>query len=235
MREIFISDIHGQFKAFTSLLSQLNYNPRKDQLYLLGDYIDRGPQSNQLIRYLLQLQQIAGEHVVFLKGNHERMMLDAFENADDSDVSLWIQNGGRETLKSYAGNRLLKDSFDEIHKWITNEFAEHYHFIKNLENYRETKEHILVHAGINPSLDNWKETPEEELLWIRSPFLENTVSTTKKVIFGHTPTMTLQEDAGVWFQPDKIGIDGGAGFNKQLNALIYHNGEYHVESVIIET
>ncbi|MFB4166260.1 metallophosphoesterase [Alteribacillus sp. JSM 102045] len=78
MREIFISDIHGQFKAFTSLLFQLNYDPKKDHFYLLGDYVNRDPQSYQLIRYLLQLQEEAGPRIVFLKGNHEHMMLDAF-------------------------------------------------------------------------------------------------------------------------------------------------------------
>ncbi|RSL33891.1 serine/threonine protein phosphatase [Salibacterium salarium] len=233
-REIFISDIHGQCEAFTSLLTKLDYDPAEDILYLLGDYIDRGPQSYDVIDYLLELKDKAGPRITFLKGNHEAMMLHAFQNEEDSDVSLWMQNGGKEALRSYVGDDLISSPFDEIQHVIRRDYPDHLDFIQNLQLYEETKDHILVHAGIDPSLDNWKEASAETFVWMRSPFLETNHSTGKTVIFGHTPTLTLHQDSSVWFQSDKIGIDGGAGFQKQLNALIYENAEYSTVSVPIE-
>ncbi|MDQ0300487.1 serine/threonine protein phosphatase 1 [Salibacterium salarium] len=233
-REIFISDIHGQFEAFTSLLAKLDYQPAEDVLYLLGDYIDRGPQSNEVIEYLLELKETAGSNITFLKGNHEAMMLDAFENEDKSNVGLWFENGGRETLKSYVGDDLISSPFDEIEHAIRRDYPDHLEFIKNLQLYEETTDHILVHAGIDPFLENWKQASEHTFVWIRSPFLESNHSVDKTVVFGHTPTLTLHEDASVWFQSDKIGIDGGAGFQKQLNALIYEDAAYSTVSVPVE-
>ncbi|WP_026701532.1 metallophosphoesterase family protein [Salibacterium aidingense] len=233
-RDIFISDIHGQFKTFTSLLTKLEYDPEQDRLFLLGDYIDRGPQSFQVIRYLLQLKELAGDNITFLMGNHEDMMLHAFQQEDSTDISLWMQNGGMETLKSYIGAELVESPFDEIEHAIRQDFPEHLDFIENLQLYEETPEHILVHAGIDPYEEHWKDAAARTFVWIRSPFLEKQHSADKTVIFGHTPTPTLHQDAGVWFQSDKIGIDGGAGFDMQLNALIFENEEYHVVSMPVD-
>ncbi|MGY4691122.1 metallophosphoesterase family protein [Salibacterium sp. K-3] len=229
-----MSDIHGQCDTFASLLKRVNYKPEQDRLFLLGDFIDRGPQSFEVIRYVLELQEEAGGSITCLKGNHEDMMLQAFQNEDQSDVTLWMQNGGEDTLRSYVGNELADSPFDEIVHAIRRDFPDHLDFLENLQLFEETPEHILVHAGIDPFAEDWKEASPRTFVWIRSPFLEKQHSAGKTVVFGHTPTPTLHENAGPWFQSDKIGIDGGAGFEMQLNALIYENEDYQVVSMPVQ-
>ncbi|SFP32972.1 metallophosphoesterase family protein [Salibacterium halotolerans] len=234
-RDIFISDIHGQFEAFVSLLHRIDYQPEQDRLFLLGDFIDRGPQSFDVIRYILDLKNQEGADVTCLMGNHEDMMLQAFQDEDADGFSLWMENGGGNTLRSYVGEELAGSPFDEIVHAIRRDFPEHLDFMDNLQRYAETPEHILVHAGIDPFAEDWKESEPRTFVWIRSPFLEKTHNAGKTVIFGHTPTPTLHENAQPWFQSDKIGIDGGAGFNMQLNALIYENDTYTVISEPVQT
>ncbi|MFD2706870.1 metallophosphoesterase family protein [Salibacterium lacus] len=229
-RDIYISDIHGQFETFVSLLNRIDYQPEQDRLFLLGDFIDRGPQSFDVIRYVMELKEQDGADITCLLGNHEVMMLQAFQNEDTGGFSLWMENGGESTLQSYLGEDLVDSPLDEIIHAIRRDFPEHLDFMENLQRFEETSEHILVHAGIDPSAEDWKESEPHTFVWIRSPFLEKTHGAGKTVIFGHTPTPTLHDNAGPWFQSDKIGIDGGAGFNMQLNALLYENGSYNVVS-----
>ncbi|SFM11186.1 metallophosphoesterase family protein [Salibacterium qingdaonense] len=229
-RDIFISDIHGQFETFVSLLNRIDYQPEQDRLFLLGDFIDRGPQSFDVIRYVLELKEQDGADITCLLGNHEDMMLQAFQNEDTGGFSLWMENGGESTLQSYVGEDLADSPLDEITHAIRRDFPEHLDFMENLQRFEETSEHILVHAGIDPFAEEWKESEPRTFVWIRSPFLEKPHGVGKTVIFGHTPTPTLHENAGPWFQSDKIGIDGGAGFGMQLNALLFNNGSYHVVS-----
>lgn len=227
MRLLYISDIHGQYSALAALLKKIK--PASDDvLIFLGDYVDRGPDSRKVIDLLLQLKKDPDIHTYFLMGNHESMMIEALQNPDDpSAVSIWLQNGGRETLLSYM-NKDHSLPYEEAASLFKNEYPDHYHFIQYLSIYHETEDHIAVHAGINPEHDHWKDTSNHDFLWIRDPFhyadLLNTHG--KTVIFGHTPTLHFHEHGGVWFQSDKIGIDGGAGFRKQLNALIYEDGAY---------
>ncbi|RKD69748.1 serine/threonine protein phosphatase 1 [Sinobaca qinghaiensis] len=227
MRYLFISDIHGQYSALAALLKKLE--PASDDILIfLGDYVDRGPDSRKVIDLLLELKNDPDMHTYFLMGNHESMMIEALQHPEAEDaVSLWLHNGGRETLLSYMqkGHSL---PYEEAASLFKNEYPGHYQFIQQLSIYHETDDHIAVHAGIDPDRDDWKDTSTHDYLWIREAFHYSDILNTngKKVIFGHTPTLRFHEDAGIWFQSDKIGIDGGAGFKKQLNALIYEDGAY---------
>ena len=96
-----IGDIHGCFDSLKRLIEETIQINHGDKVILLGDYIDRGTQSKEVVDYIIELQD-KGFDVISLLGNHEAMLLDAYKNNDA--VPPWIQNGGAETLKSFGIN-----------------------------------------------------------------------------------------------------------------------------------
>lgn len=195
-----IGDIHGCFDHLKELLTNLQYTP-EDQLIFLGDYIDRGPNSYEVVEYLIQFQ-ITHQNVVFLKGNHEDMMgLSLRPQSFSNDTKTWFENGGKQTRESYQKNGFTLNSWDTMPK-------SHAHFFQNLRMYYENNDCVFVHAGVPP----WKypESPLsscslDELLWIRWEFMESEKDFGKIIIFGHTP------DFKVLYEKNKICIDTCCG------------------------
>jgi serine/threonine protein phosphatase 1 len=213
---------------FNQLLSKLNYDPREDQLILLGDYVDRGTQSRDVIEQAIKLHE---DGAVVLRGNHDQMFIDAtnFNNED-----LFIFNGGMDTVESYMEDTCYDYSYYlEGMRIIREDYKHHVDFLKfGTEFYYETDNHIFVHAGINPNANHWKYTEPDELLWIRDEFIHNPTRIEDKiVVFGHTPTINLHDSADIWFGGDKIGIDGGACFGGQMNCLEINDDSYVVHSI----
>lgn len=232
IRTLVISDIHGCFDEFNVLLKKVNYNPEKDQLILLGDYVDRGLKSSSVLDQVSNLQLNCG--AIILRGNHDQMMLDAF-NKEDKD-SLWIQNGGFSTIESYVGYNFFENGFDwdrylEAKKFIRNHCSDHIEFLKTLKLHHEDENHIYVHAGLHPMYENWKEQPRENFIWIRDIFINNLTTVNKKVVFGHTPVINLHGKSDIWFSEDKIGIDGACAYGYQLNCLEITDYGYRTYSV----
>lgn len=100
--------------------------------------------------------------------------------------------------------------------------------------YHETDTHIFVHAGIDPFKQSWKETSNQDFIWIREMFYKQpNMNTDKRVIFGHTPALHLHNSSEIWFSEngDKIGIDGACAYGKQLNCLEISNEYYICHSV----
>ncbi|MDO9580701.1 MAG: metallophosphoesterase family protein [Bacteroidales bacterium] len=166
-----IGDIHGCFDAFRSLLEQKIQIKESDQIILLGDYIDRGTQSKEVIDYIIDLKA-KGFDIVPLLGNHEAMLLDAYEN--EELVSTWIQNGGSETLKSFNITS-LKD--------IEPNYIE---FFKGLTCYHALDEYLFVHGGfndsdINPFADKYS------MIWVCRKTYENPLLINKIIIHAHRP------------------------------------------------
>ncbi|MEK3759153.1 metallophosphoesterase family protein [Paenibacillus sp. FSL P4-0338] len=228
IRTLVISDIHGCIEEFNLLLRRAEYNPSRDQLILLGDYVDRGPDSRAVVEQVKRLAEAEG--VIVLRGNHDQMACDALAGEDDKRDTHWITNGGFHTLLSYCGGRdsvlLHPDSgwrdYTEMKRFMRTEYKEHLDFLGSLPYYYETQTHLFVHAGIDPSLADWRTQREYDFIWIREPFYNHPVTSAEKtVVFGHTSTVDLQDGAGVWFSPlgDKIGIDGGCVYGEQLNCL----------------
>lgn len=191
---IAIGDIHGCYKSLEALLQKLeSYADRR--FVFIGDYIDRGPDSKKVVDRLIELQKEID--CVFLRGNHEQMLLDAFNN---DEFKLWLINGGRSTLKSYNINHsgALPDS--------------HQKFYNQTKHYYNTSNYFFVHAGLSPlktikqCLQNEEEM--EEFLWERSHLNAFETPWEKTVVFGHTPRQ----------QPIKknrmIGIDTGCVFDR---------------------
>ncbi|OWA33297.1 serine/threonine protein phosphatase [Saccharibacillus sp. O16] len=234
-RTFAISDIHGELELLERLLTHIHYNPASDQLVLLGDYIDRGPQSMQTLEKVMELR--AGGAIV-LMGNHEDLMLRALVEGGEEDWKRWVvRNGGYATLQSYGfSDRQLRIETGEQYRRpeLRSETLErHLDFIRSLDLYYETDTHIFVHAGIPPG-KTAAESDRSELVWIREEFHKG-YQGAKTVIFGHTPTRGLHgdpDDDGLYYGSNRIiGIDGGAVFGGQLNVLDVGSGEtYYIRS-----
>ncbi|WP_172370984.1 metallophosphoesterase family protein [Sporosarcina jiandibaonis] len=219
-RILAISDIHGEIELFERLLSDVNYDSSHDQLILLGDYVDRGPNSKKVLDKVIELES---EGAFVLKGNHEDMMIKALTTDEERPWKNWVnRNGGRTTLESYGftpSEFLVPDEKEFIKpklRCVT--LARHLDFIQNLEHYIELEEYIFVHAGVRPNLA-LEETDPYTLMWIREEFY-STYSGQKTIVFGHTPTKHLHGKHSIFFGNNRIiGIDGGAVFGGQLNCL----------------
>ncbi len=192
-------DIHGCLKHLSVLFENIkSIIKENDTLIFLGDYIDRGPGSFEVIDFLLSISR--NYNAVFLKGNHEDMLEKYLEGIDSYT---YLVNGGQQTLESYMNNS--GDSKNPI-------IPEHLDFYKNLKLYHETDNYIFVHAGLKENVSLDKQNPFD-LVWIRESFIYSTVDFGKRVVFGHTPfSKPLVEE-------NKIGIDTGAVYGRELTCV----------------
>ena len=236
-RILAISDIHGELGLFQQLLVKVNYNATLDQLFLLGDYIDRGPASSGVLNLVAELKA-NGARV--LMGNHEAIMLAACRSGHPKPWMHWITVcGGVETLISYG---YQVQDFEEAIKanalpaFIRTlpKLEEHLQLIETFETYIELEDAIFVHAGVVPDMAP-KDTERNQLLWIREEFHAG-YRGEKTVIFGHTPTYKLYQDPTNYSvyvgENNIIGIDGGAVFGGQLHAIEWPSR--HITSVTSE-
>jgi len=200
MERIFaVGDIHGCFNKLTALMEKIDIEWGRDKLIFLGDYIDRGPDSFEVVEYLIGLKTRHPD-IVFLKGNHEEM----FENYLSGNNRLgYLSDGGQQTLDSYIKHR--KAAAFPVPE-------EHLDFFRSLVLFHETDHYIFVHAGLEKGLPLEKQDPEV-LLWIRNPFVRSKADFGKRVVFGHTPFLDPLVEA------NKIGIDTGAVFNNRLTSV----------------
>lgn len=205
-----MTDIHGCCQTFRYMTEQVIYLQKNDKLFLLGDYIDRGPDSKGVIDYILQLIE-AGFDVTCLRGNHEQMMLNSL--TDPSRYSIWFANGGDTTLRSFEAKNLHE--IDELY----------YNFLNSLDYYRLLGDYWLAHAGFNFNAEDIFEDTHS-MLWIRhwysqidTQLLENNV-----IVHGHTPmernkiTQNLAQ-----FEYPVIDIDAGCVFGGHLCAMDLDN------------
>ena len=168
-RTIAVGDIHGCSQALAALLTAIRPRP-DDRLVILGDYIDRGPDSRGVIEQLLVLREQC--QLVTLLGNHEQMLLRCLEST--AERRFWLKYGGRETLASYGG------SLDAIP-------PRHLQFLRDGRLFFETAHHIFVHANYVADLP-LDQQPEAVLLWTHLPRLRPAPHPSgKTVIVGHTP------------------------------------------------
>jgi len=217
-----ISDIHGCYDEFMALLEKINFTGT-DTLHILGDVIDRGPESIKCLRYVM-----GASNIHLLRGNHEQLMLEALTNdyeKDKTPMDNWLVNGGTVTLSEFC--KLSK----EVQMAILD-------YISNLPYLAQVKigeqNYVLVHAGLNvaaASAMGAVSTAEilprqhlDDLVWIRKKFYDKKALPRSITVFGHTPIPAIEKrnDARVWRDKrfnDKIGIDGGCVFGGNLLAL----------------
>lgn len=206
MRTFVLSDIHGCYLELVELLAQLNGDFQQDRLIMLGDYIDRGPQSIDVVKKVIELQQQFGpDHIILLRGNHEQMAFDFYTYRD----RLWNYNGNESTIASFKNNH------DDVRNYLD--------FFHKLPLFHEDDFAFFVHAGINPENDLAQQC-EEDLLNIREPFFLSRKRFSKTVIFGHTPTRFMTGRDFPVILPDRIGIDTGCVYGGYLSILEIKDG-----------
>ena len=195
-----IGDIHGCYHKLIDLLEKIDIDVSKDTLLFLGDYIDRGPNSFEVIELLLKLKAEFTD-IVFLKGNHEEMLLNYLAG---KEKLLYLMNGGNQTVESYLEHHSGSD-FPIIPD-------AHLEFFNALELSYQTEAFVFVHAGLRPKVAMEKQDPHD-FLWIRNEFVRSTYAFEKKVVFGHTPFPEPLVNS------NKIGIDTGAVYGNKLTCV----------------
>jgi len=204
MKKIFaVGDIHGCLTRLRDLMSRIEMDDENDTLVFIGDYIDRGKSSREVVDYVLELKN-THKNVVCLLGNHEQMFMNYLAGRDED---MYLRNGGMQTLRSYE--IFLTDGPAKREDKIP---AQHRRFFESLLPYYETEKHVFVHAGLRSGLLLKEQTPDD-LLWIRYEFINAEDDFGKIVVFGHTPFISPL------IEKNKIGIDTGAVYGGKLTCV----------------
>lgn len=196
-----MSDLHGCYDKFIAMLNQINFT-EKDNLYILGDIFDRGPNPLGILDYIVN-----HKNITLIKGNHEKFFEEYYEF---NDARLWYLNGGQSTHNQIMGKDFLYE--ESIYKYI-----------KNLPNICVVGDFILVHAGLyfptnyeEMGLQEFLEMQEEDItLWLRDNIGQEKQFKNYTIICGHTPVQTITRnynEAKILKREGTIYIDCGCVF-----------------------
>ena len=187
MSTYIMSDIHGKYDKFLEMLKLIQFSD-EDTLYILGDIFDRGEKPIEILEYI-----VGKKNIKLLKGNHEDMFIEAYEN-DFRDLQLWFMNGGANTYYALCdkGNKHMEEAYKYIKR------LPYYYTL----NYGEFS-YLLCHAGINvPKRNHGVHVPdlvdimeyncEDDFLWSRIHTETYNILENINVICGHTPTQTIK-------------------------------------------
>jgi serine/threonine protein phosphatase 1 len=201
MKRLFaIGDIHGCLDSLKELIDSNIQLDKNDKLILLGDYIDRGDKSKEVVDYIIYLQE-KGYDITQLIGNHELLLLETFEN--EKNKPKWIQNGGDETLKSF-GISSIKD--------ISTNYLD---FFTNLKNYFSIEDYLFVHAGFNDKILNpFQDT--YSMVWESQVEYLNPLLAEKTIIHGHRPITMEHCEKQINEKKQVINIDTGCVYKEKV-------------------
>lgn len=213
MSNYIIADIHGCLFTLRKLIEEEICISKSDNIYFLGDYIDRGPRSAQVIEYLIDLKK-NGYSLFPIRGNHEQMILDAMYSS--SGYNMWMLNSGKTTLQSY---KEMLGSFFEFPEDIPDK---HILFFTRLPFYYEIEsKYILIHGSLNFGIPN-PFTDTDAMLWNRPANMPSNFLPGKVLIYGHTPTPLESIKTVVKnYQSRQIPLDAGCVYSKSLNGCGY--------------
>ncbi|MGE6699365.1 metallophosphoesterase family protein [Hyphomonas sp. NPDC076900] len=224
-----VGDIHGRMDLLLRLVEQIDADAAqlpeevKPQIIFLGDYIDRGLQSRDVIEYFTS-GALDRYDPVFLLGNHEEALLRFLQEVNFG--TQWTRFGGGETLYSYGfappNSRASLNSHEEMAKvreaWtkLWEAFRErlpesHLSFFQSLKPYHVAGDYLFVHAGLRPGLSLEKQS-QRDMLWIREEFLDDALPFDHLIVHGHTPEDAIHRD------DRRIGLDTGAFLTGKLSA-----------------
>jgi serine/threonine protein phosphatase 1 len=216
-----VGDIHGRLDLLRTMDARIvsdiaSNRQRSPVICYLGDYIDRGPHSAQVVDYLASSHS-DGIRRIYLKGNHEQRMLEFFDDPAGKGPG-WIGFGGREAFESY-GISAPKNPDDPMFDWgalrdrlMAAVAPEHIEFLKGLRLAFSWNQYLFVHAGLNPERDI-DQQEEHDLMWIRAPFLSSSRDWGFTVVHGHVIVPEPE------FRSNRIGIDTGAYQSGCLSCL----------------
>ena len=220
MRVYAIGDIHGRLDLLTALLDKIDLDDARrgncvSTLLFLGDLIDRGPESAQVVEYLRQLEASREPGATrFLLGNHEEVFLKAV-GGDEKALRFFTKIGGRETILSYG---VTESQFVELDYRNLLEMlqtlvpASHVEFLSRFEDLIVLGDYVFVHAGIRPGAPLARQR-QQDLRWIRDEFLNHDGKLEKVVVHGHTISDEVE------ISPFRIGLDTGAYASGRLSGM----------------
>ena len=219
-----VGDIHGRLDLLDDLLAKIHGElaerpARKPLIVFLGDLIDRGPNSAQVIEKLRSYSQ-EGIQTVFLLGNHEEVLLRILDG-DTSLIPNWLTYGGLECLKSYGVDPQLIGVYPGEQALSIIRLAipkKHEDFLRTFIDTCRFGDYLFVHAGIRPGVPI-DDQVQSDLRWIREPFLFDETDHGCVVVHGHTISAEVEE------RPNRIGIDTGAYRTGILTALAIEGNE----------
>ena len=211
-----IGDIHGRLDLFEALIAAVEADDaarsaKRTSMVLLGDLVDRGPDSAGVVDLARQWQ--ARRAVQIIKGNHEEQMLRALDDIDD--LGMFLKFGGLETLLSYGARPaiLAGGDLDAIQAEMRSVIpSADIAFLADFENSLRYGDYVFVHAGMRPGIPIAHQM-QQDLRWIREPFLSHKGDFGATVVHGHTIT---EEPV---LRSNRIGIDTGAYVYGKLTAL----------------
>ncbi len=212
-----VGDIHGRLDLFDQLLATIDADDAargrtETHLILLGDLVDRGPDSAGVIERAMEL--CATRHCRVLMGNHEEVMLKTWEG-DRRTASLFARIGGRETLLSYGVSEADYEDADlpQLVALTREHIPEaHIRFVQGFEEMIAEGEYLFVHAGIRPGVAHDAQS-HADTRWIRREFLEDERDHGAMIVHGHSITEDVVE------RHNRIGIDTGAFATGKLTAI----------------
>jgi serine/threonine protein phosphatase 1 len=208
-----VGDIHGCLDRLVTLheiiAEDIAARPAKHTtLVHLGDYVDRGTDSAQVIDWLIDQPPVPADAFVNLMGNHEHMMLSAIVGADRDAAGLWLSNGGADSLLSWGISHTVPPA-----EWASRIPLRHLIFLRDLAICRRIGPYLFVHAGIRPGVPLDRQS-RHDMMWIREPFLSSRADHGVVVVHGHTPR---REPIVL---PNRIAIDTGAVLGGALTCVV---------------
>jgi serine/threonine protein phosphatase 1 len=229
-----IGDIHGERAQLERVLAKLPFVAPDDTLVLLGDYLDRGPDSAGVIARLRRLPEETAGKVVMLRGNHEDVYLRSLHDEVDLGFFLARGNGVLETFRSFTDRPQGGDldgeearPFFELATWMPAPVAR---WLETLMLWYEDEHAIYVHAGLDGEGEVWhhpRDGRDAPLLWMREQDFFTSYQG-KLVVFGHTPVAELPPHDPARLEPWRrgplIGLDTGAGRGGHLSAIELPSG-----------
>ncbi len=212
-----IGDVHGRIDLLDALLARIEADsatrPRGDVLVLLlGDLIDRGPDSAAVVRRAMR--PLGWARLQSLKGNHEAAMLDALDG-DRRMLAIWRRNGGDEALRSWGFDPAGLDDAESgvIAETLRRAIpAAERAFVARCPLSIRLGDYFFVHAGVRPGVRLDRQA-EQDMLWIRDDFLDSARDHGAVVVHGHSITESVED------LPNRIGIDTGAYASGRLTAI----------------
>jgi serine/threonine protein phosphatase 1 len=208
-----VGDVHGCIDRLAALhemiADDIALRPAEHvTLVHLGDYVDRGADSAQVVDWLINTPPVPADEIVNLMGNHEHMMLAAIAGADPDAPSHWMTNGGADSLLSWGISRDVPAS-----EWAARIPRQHLMFLRDLASSHRVGPYLCVHAGIMPGVPLDRQS-RHDLMWIREPFLSSRADHGAVIVHGHTPK---REPVVL---PNRIAIDTGAVLGGTLTCVV---------------
>jgi serine/threonine protein phosphatase 1 len=222
-----VGDVHGRADLLEHVLARIDWDSAstpglRDIEVFLGDYVDRGPASANVITQLIQRSEY--RETIFLRGNHEALLLDFLQNP--AALSDWQHVGGLETLMSYGLQPVMHPSRQQQIEFCAsfNRMLPRGHrdFLQRLRDSYVCGDYLFVHAGIRPGIPLSKQRAHD-LLWIRGDFLEHAGPFEKIVVHGHTPVAEPQ------ILPNRINLDTGAYATGKLTCFAFQGD--HIRAI----